>query len=168
MSAHTENRFICLPMQFTDLPAMFSIEMAAHEHPWTFGQMRDSWENQHPAWVVCDTQKMHTILGSEIDRQSAVKGYLIVMRMVDEIHILNMSVVPQYQGKGLSSLLWQTLLQYGKTQGINHFMLEVRVSNLQAQRVYRHFGFTEIARRKNYYPAANQQREDALIMRKST
>ena len=44
-------------------------------------------------------------------------------------------------------------------------MLEVRPSNLRALKVYAQYGFTEIGRRKAYYPAHNGQREDAIVMR---
>jgi ribosomal-protein-alanine N-acetyltransferase len=44
-------------------------------------------------------------------------------------------------------------------------LLEVRPSNIRALDIYRRYGFAEIGRRKGYYPAPNQQREDAIVMR---
>ena len=41
--------------------------------------------------------------------------------------------------------------------------LEVRASNHTASRLYERFGFNEIGRRPNYYPAVGG-REDALVM----
>jgi ribosomal-protein-alanine N-acetyltransferase len=44
-------------------------------------------------------------------------------------------------------------------------LLEVRPSNTRALEIYERYGFKHIGRRKGYYPAANGQREDALVMR---
>ena len=44
-------------------------------------------------------------------------------------------------------------------------LLEVRPSNLRALDIYQRYGFEQIGRRKGYYPAANSQREDAIVMR---
>ena len=44
-------------------------------------------------------------------------------------------------------------------------LLEVRPSNTRALAIYERYGFKQIGRRKGYYPAANQLREDAIVMR---
>jgi ribosomal-protein-alanine N-acetyltransferase len=44
-------------------------------------------------------------------------------------------------------------------------LLEVRISNQRAIDVYQRYGFSEIGRRKSYYPVADNLREDAIVMR---
>ncbi len=49
--------------------------------------------------------------------------------------------------------------------GMESVLLEVRPSNERALEIYQRYGFQTIGRRKGYYPTANQQREDAIVMR---
>jgi ribosomal-protein-alanine N-acetyltransferase len=44
-------------------------------------------------------------------------------------------------------------------------LLEVRPSNARAEKIYRRYGFTQIGIRKAYYPAPNNTREDAIVMK---
>ena len=78
------------------------------------------------------------------DDTGKLVGYFLLMAAVDEAHLLNVAVRAERQGEGL---------------------LEVRPSNQRALKVYEQYGFTEIGRRKAYYPDHNGQREDAIVMR---
>ncbi len=56
------------------------------------------------------------------------------------------------------------LMQAAREHGADMMLLEVRPSNKVAVRLYHQLGFNEIGRRKDYYPAAGGQREDALVL----
>lgn len=92
-----------------------------------------------------------------------VIAYIFVMIVLDEATILNITVDPDHQGKGMG----RQLLQYVKTalsqKGVVSIFLEVRESNRAALALYESEGFHEIDVRKNYYPTKNG-REDAIIM----
>jgi len=86
-----------------------------------------------------------------------VVGYIGIERILDEVHIINMAVHPDYRGKGIGKRLMQHVLNDEEV-----FFLEVRVSNETAQRVYERFGFKVISLRKGYYADG----EDAYVMRR--
>ena len=72
---------------------------------------------------------------------------------------------PDLQGQGLGRQLLDKIVSLAGAAGIAAVLLEVRPSNINALAVYRHAGFREIGVRKNYYPAGEQAREDAIVMR---
>lgn len=76
-------------------------------------------------------------------------------------HISNLIVDPEFQGKGLGLLLLTELKKMAIKQGYASLSLEVRVSNLDAKRIYRKFGFESKAIKKEYY---YKDKEDALEM----
>ena len=76
-------------------------------------------------------------------------------------HLTNLAVRQQYQGKGLGSLLLREVKNYSRKFGYHSLSLEVRLSNMDAQRLYRQFGFHSRSIKKEYYTKGN---EDALDM----
>jgi len=82
------------------------------------------------------------------------------------LHLLNITVQPASQGRGLARVLLDFMQQYGREQGFESVLLEVRRSNARAIAVYQSAGFAEIGKRKNYYPVDAHTREDAIVMRK--
>jgi ribosomal-protein-alanine N-acetyltransferase len=90
-----------------------------------------------------------------------IVGYLIFRMMVDEMHFLNVAIHPDFQRHGLGQALVYFAMQTGKMCGMKAATLEVRPSNLPAQRLYRKFGFQKVGVRKNYY---RNPAEDAWIL----
>jgi ribosomal-protein-alanine N-acetyltransferase len=80
---------------------------------------------------------------------------------MDEGHILNIAIHPEYRNKGFGSLLIKFSLDYLLKNSGRIMTLEVRKSNIQAIALYRKFGFRVVGIRKNYYIS---DREDALVM----
>lgn len=144
-----------------DLDAVLNIEQRVHSHPWTRGMFDDSLAQGY----LC------RILATE----NEIAGYAVLMPALDEVHLLNISIAPAYQRKGLGEYLLnkiKEMLCYGKFIRV---LLEVRRSNIAACALYRKAGFVEIGVRRDYYPAALGQREknnepeqnnreDALVM----
>jgi ribosomal-protein-alanine N-acetyltransferase len=87
-------------------------------------------------------------------------AYAVVWFIVDEIHIGNIAVHPDRQGRGVGTALFRHLIDEGRRRRMKFATLEVRPSNTRAVELYRRFGFRQIARRKNYY---RTDREDALV-----
>jgi ribosomal-protein-alanine N-acetyltransferase len=86
------------------------------------------------------------------------------MKGVDEVHLLNITVAPEYQGQGWAHLMLEALDIWSRGQNAEWLWLEVRVGNTRARQVYERHGFRQVGQRKNYYAASHNQREDALVM----
>ena len=93
-------------------------------------------------------------------------GYFVAMTGVDELHLLNVTVAPEWQGRGHGSVLLESVVAHGRERGLGALWLEVRQSNHRARALYVRRGFAEVGLRRGYYPAAGQ-REDAVVMRLS-
>jgi ribosomal-protein-alanine N-acetyltransferase len=100
-----------------------------------------------------------------LDEEDGLAGYFLAMPVVDEVHLLNLAVSARRQGQGLACALLDRLCAYARGQKVQSLLLEVRVSNRRALQIYLRYGFTEIGRRKGYYPAEDNKREDAIVMR---
>ena len=151
--------FACAPdpvslqaMQADDLPAVLEIENAVYPHPWSRANFLDSLYAGHEAWVLRDDK-------------GVLLGYFLIMLIVDEAHLLNISVRGDLHGRGIGRLLLNKVACIAREKGMSSILLEVRPSNTRAIKLYEHFGFVQIGRRKAYYPAADNAREDAVVMR---
>lgn len=87
-------------------------------------------------------------------------GFAGVRLLGEDAHITNIAVIPEYQGRGVGSFVdWnRTVCAKNKCDRIS---LEVRLSNRDAQRLYRQLGFVSRAIKTAYYTEGN---EDALDM----
>ncbi|MRW88029.1 ribosomal-protein-alanine N-acetyltransferase [Pseudoduganella sp. FT26W] len=140
------------PMQQADLDEVFALEQSVYPHPWTMANFQDSLNSSYEAWVLRD-------------RDGDLLGYFLLMAIVDEAHLLNVAVSAEKQGQGLGRFLLNQSAACARGLGMESVLLEVRPSNTRALEIYERYGFKQIGRRKGYYPAANQQREDAIVMR---
>ena len=88
-------------------------------------------------------------------------GYLGVMYVLDEMHVNTIGTRSKYQGRGVATSLLEETWPIGIERGCTKATLEVAVSNVRAQELYRRFGFAPVGVRKNYY---NKIGEDALVL----
>jgi ribosomal-protein-alanine N-acetyltransferase len=137
------------PMTESRLDDVLPIECSAYEHPWSAGNFADSLRAGYEAQMLC--------AGKD------VLGYFVAMKGVDEVHLLNLTVAPSWQGQGWGRLMLDALATWSRRQGAQWLWLEVRAGNLRAQNVYERSGFRRVGQRKAYYPAA-KGREDAIVM----
>lgn len=145
-------RLLYEPMQESDLDEVVAVEQEVYPHPWSRANFSDSLAQGYHAWVL-----------RAQDRE--LMGYFLVMGIVDEAHLLNVAVSRAWQGKGVGRLLVNQAVALSRGLGMESILLEVRPSNSRALEIYQRYGFSEIGRRKGYYPAANSTREDAIVMR---
>ena len=136
------------PMTEADIEAVLKIEYAAFSHPWTRGIFLDSLKS-YDCWVMFDGQQQ--------------VGHGVINVIIDEAHLLNITIKPESQGRGFGLLLLERLMQRAMQLKAGECFLEVRASNQLAYRLYERYGFNEIGRRRDYYPAVGG-REDALVM----
>ena len=88
-------------------------------------------------------------------------GYGGFWHLHNEAHISNIAIHPDYQKEGFGRKLLIHLLEEAVTRGVRKASLEVRRSNVEAQKLYGAFGFAIIGVKKHYYADEN---EDALVM----
>ena len=137
------------PMTESRLDEVVAIERRAYEHPWTRGNFADSLRAGYQAQLLCAGE--------------VVLGYFVAMRGVDEVHLLNITVDPGWQGQGWGRVMLDALALWARGQGAQWLWLEVRTSNARAQQVYLRYGYRRVGERKHYYPAQHG-REDAIVM----
>jgi ribosomal-protein-alanine N-acetyltransferase len=90
-------------------------------------------------------------------------GHGVINVIIDEAHLLNITVKPESQGRGLGLVLLEQLMKRAYEMNGRECFLELRDSNRSAYRLYERYGFNEIGRRRDYYPAVGG-REDAIVM----
>ncbi|ARU06561.1 ribosomal-protein-alanine N-acetyltransferase [Comamonas serinivorans] len=133
-----------------DLPAVLAVEQAAYSHPWTTRNLQDAMGAGNLAQLLWAGE--------------VLAGYFVAMPGVDEVHLLNITVAPALQRRGLAQLMLQMLGLWALHLDKPWVWLEVRRSNARAIAVYERHGFKQVGVRKGYYPAASGQREDAIVM----
>jgi ribosomal-protein-alanine N-acetyltransferase len=145
-------KYYCCQLGVADLDEILAIEEAVYSHPWTRGNFLDSFATPYEALGI-RTQ------------DGALIAYFFLMPVLEELHLLTFAVSSRYQGQGYAKLLLEQMVAMASTKKYLSIMLEVRISNLRAQGIYKQFGFVEIGRRKAYYPVDQNIREDAIVMR---
>ncbi|MFM9836210.1 MAG: ribosomal protein S18-alanine N-acetyltransferase [Methylophilaceae bacterium] len=149
MSAMLKPDYQLRPMQAEDLDQVMQIEPTIYSHPWTRVNFADSLNAGHSAWVLV--------------LQNQTIGYALMMLVLDEAQLLNISVAKSYQKQGWGRVLLEHMIEKSKQYKATNMFLEVRTSNISAIALYEKMGFNEMSIRRNYYPAHNG-REDAIMM----
>ncbi|MDQ7728197.1 GNAT family N-acetyltransferase [Halomonas sp. SpR8] len=104
------------------------------------------------------------VLGWWQDEQ--LLGYAIVARLPFEAELQAIGVLPKCRRSGAGLALMKAVQAIAQGWFSERLLLEVRVGNLSAIRLYQRCGFSEDGCRRGYYPAAKGAagREDALLM----
>jgi len=159
-------------MQIADLRQVMVIEYDVFPTPWPLSAYRhELTQNDLSTYVVLRQRDVEAggrwpprvgrRLSLAAGRTLPVLGYGGFWMIVDEAHISTLAVHPEWREKGLGELLLVALIEAAVLRGAVEATLEVRVSNLVAQALYRKHDFAQVGRRKGYY---TDNREDALIM----
>jgi len=139
------------PALLEDLDRIYSIEQICNPNPWS------------RAGLSVELTKTSSLFPVIEIPQKTIIGFACSMLILNELHILEVAVDPQYQNRGLGETLTKHLLYEAVLAGADTALLEVRISNHSAIRVYEKCGFKKDAPRKGYY----QDGEDALLMSKT-
>ena len=135
-------------MKVEDLPEIVRIENASFTTPWS------------ETLFYNETRKAIAVSRvAKIDGK--VVGYLCGNVILDEGHILNLAVHPEFRRLAIASSLIKEMIDIMRERDCRSVFLEVRRSNEQARIMYEKFGFTLLGTRKNYYVSPV---EDAVIM----
>ena len=136
-------------MSLDDIDPVQEVERSSFPVPWPANAFRhELTQNRNARYVVAR-------LG---DR---VAGYAGLWLMVDEAHITTFAVHPDHRRLRIGERLLQRLFEIAGEMNAEWLTLEVRASNLPAQKLYEKYGFRRAGVRRRYYSDNN---EDALIM----
>jgi ribosomal-protein-alanine N-acetyltransferase len=134
------SRAITRRMESRDIPAVFELQSHSREAAqWSLAAYENvcgARQNEF-AWVA--------------DRDGRVLGFLIAREVAKETEILNLAVDPAARREGIASALLRHALSHAAENGATKVFLEVRSSNLTAQRFYQSHGFVSAGTRPNYY-----------------
>lgn len=134
-------------MQDKDIPEVVCIEASVFSMPWSEQGFQDALR-QDTIFVVAR-------------REHHVVGYCGMYCSFGEGEITNVAVSPDVQNQGIGKKIISGLLEIASEKNINRIVLEVRVSNNYAIKLYKDFGFQKVGIRKGFY---ERPREDAAIM----
>ena len=133
-----------------DLAGVLEIEEASFNNPTT----REWYERELARPEVCFIYVLRT-------PEHPVSAFCAFWRIADQAHINNLAVRPELRGKGLGIQMLEAVIAEARRLGAGSMALEVRRSNVAAQRLYLRAGFHEEGVRKSYY---TQPVEDALLL----
>ena len=131
------------------LPEIAALERACFSTPWSEESLAMLTEDGNVGFYV------------RID--GVVVGYGGMQCVLDEGQITDIAVHPDYRRRGIAAAILAAMIDYGRSNGLSVFFLEVRVSNAPAIALYRdRFGFEVLGKRRNFY---QHPKEDAWNMR---
>ncbi len=135
-------------MQKGDVAAVAALEAQIFPMPWS-------------AAGFADTLPREDILFLVAYEQDELLGYVGIYCTLDEGEITNVAVAPAARRRGIARALLTELKQQLACRNVARIVLEVRVSNEPAIRLYEQMGFSVLGVRKNFY---EKPTEDAYIM----
>lgn len=143
--------YVCL-MEAKHIASVCEIEQLCFASPWKAHMFQEEMEN--------NPRCRYLVL---LDRQepSCVVAYGGYWKILDEGHITNVAVRPQWQGRGAGTYLMEQIMAFARAEGVTAMTLEVRRSNEIAQALYQKLGFVVEGVRPKYY---GDNDEDALLM----
>ncbi len=127
------------------------------------GGFARGWEPAECAALIADAAVVTD--GVFSGRGGEPVGFVMSRKAADEAEILSIVVAPSHRSDGLGAVLLAAHLARLAEEGVAHVFLEVEEGNESAERLYRHFDFREVGRRKGYYPKADGSRATAIAMR---
>lgn len=135
-------------MEQEDAAGVEVVEKASFAIPWS----RQSF------WEEVANDKTYYLLALDNDK---IIGYVGAWLLLDEAHITNVAIMPEYRGRGIGTQMMVEFIRIVKERGITAMTLEVRPSNKVALVLYDRLGFKSVGLRKGYY---QDNGESAMIM----
>lgn len=136
-------------METEDIEQVLNVEKQSFTLPWTreafFNELN---HNEYAVYLV-------------IEDDGKIAGYCGAWIVIDESHITNIAILPEYRGQKLGEALLRKMIEISVSMGVVRMTLEVRVSNAVAISLYEKLGFQKGGIRKRYY---TDNQEDAYVM----
>lgn len=142
------NSYIIRPMKQGDAKSLAELDRKCFSMPWSEHSFNEEAANEMAHYLVC-----------EVD--NVIVGYIGFWQVIDEGHITNIAVAPDFRRKGIASDMLTRTIRTAQERGLVLLTLEVRKGNAPACALYEGFGFRELGERRDYY---QNPRENAVIM----
>ena len=133
-----------------DLAGIQEVDRLSFPSPWTRAMYEEELRHAGTAFII--------VLRTGT---TPVAGYCSYRLIAEELQVNNVAVRPEHRGKGFGRALVESALAHGRAAGALTALLEVRRSNLAAQRLYLRLGFVQVGERLRYYSHPD---EDALVL----
>lgn len=127
---------------------IFHITILSFATAWSINSFNNELNNKFARYVVAKYN-------------NKIIGYGGMWIIIDEAHITNIAVHPEFRRTGAGAFILENLVNICKSEAVISMTLEVRESNIAARNLYGKFGFVSEGLRKNYYA---DNKEDAIIM----
>ncbi|KAA3646662.1 MAG: ribosomal-protein-alanine N-acetyltransferase [Chloroflexi bacterium] len=148
------NTLTLRPMLPDDVHSVHAVEESSFVSPWPLSSYRFEVEqNKASRPLLAEVE--------QVDGSKQIVGLIVIWLLVDEAHIANIAVDPDYRRQGIACKLMQAALDDCAQNGAVYASLEVRSSNTAAQALYKRFGFESVGIRRAYY---QDNKEDAILM----
>lgn len=132
-----------------EVASVAALEAENFSRPWSYDAFYKTLSDDN--YIVLVLKDAETLL-----------GYCVLLCTGEEADITNVCTHSSARGKGVATALLTALLEAGQTRGVTDYFLEVRESNIPAQKLYEKMGFEVIGLRKNYY---EEPKENAVLMK---
>jgi [ribosomal protein S18]-alanine N-acetyltransferase len=142
------NDVIICPLEDKYIEEILTISLLSFPRTWSKDSFEKELDNKFARYMVAV-------------KNSIPVGYGGMWIIIDEAHITNVAVHPEFREGGIASMLLEALIEICKLEGVTAMTLEVRKSNVVAQNLYQKYGFQQEGIRKGYY---EDNKEDAIIM----
>lgn len=136
------------PMTTADMDELMVIERTSYRFPWSTGFFLQELQVACARSIVAETE-------------GRIIGYVLYWLLPGGVDIHNIAVHVDYRRRGLGRVLLEKVVAEARRQSASQVTLEVRKSNLVAQKLYESMGFVTTGIRKGYY---SDDGEDALAM----
>ncbi|MGQ4807571.1 [Ribosomal protein S18]-alanine N-acetyltransferase [Candidatus Entotheonellaceae bacterium PAL068K] len=140
------------PMRVEDLETILAIERQSFTMPWSRAMFVSE---------LANTRTSCLFVAHAGEAQDIAVGYLVYRVVIDEMHIVLVSVDPAWRRCGIARHMMERAMDQARQATCCRATLEVRVSNTGAQRLYFQLGFAPVGTRPGYY---RRPTEDALIL----
>jgi ribosomal-protein-alanine N-acetyltransferase len=141
--------FVFRNMRDEDIEQILEVEHASFSTPWSREAFYNELHNNRFAVYIV------------LEENSKILGYCGAWIVIDEAHVTNVAILPEYRGRKLGEAIMRKMMSVAREMGGKSMTLEVRVTNHVAQSLYRKLGFQNGGIRKNYY---SDNQEDGLVM----
>ncbi len=139
-------------MKKEDVDQVLKIEQASFSMPWSRNLFLSEFRSP----------RVSNLLVALLDYPvRTIAGFIIFWLVEDEMHILNLAVLPGLRRQGIAKQLVLTAIRLAGSKGAKRAFLEVRASNAAAQKLYSDLGFSGTSVRRDYYDSPV---EDAVVM----
>jgi ribosomal-protein-alanine N-acetyltransferase len=138
------------PLRTGDLPWVLALEVRSFLVPWSEKSFLDELTSSFAVALAAREASGEPV------------GFALGRLLFDEGHLLKIAVQPGLRRQGLGSRLLAAFEQALRDGGATMAVLEVRVGNTAARRMYERAGWTVVSERRRYYPDG----EDGMLLSK--